>query len=266
MACLTSAKNRCSNNGTAKRLFAILAVGSLAAVAVSIFTIRTYRSHQPPPPPEPLSKMSAKRLQSHAADNGVMGGARAAEQTMTVSITTSSDQRASVSPDPINDSTSAVRFVRIRSEAPQPTKDKAMTDALEVARQKIVEHLKALDPPVKALPTLDDVRHKYLKPESVVEVQPTESVKAAWVESKLEPNRLWVEIDVEVTDEHVRELRAKDRMGSMGWFAAGAFVLLAAVFGFLRFDAWTRGYLTAIIAAIAAALAGGGLALLAFVR
>jgi len=258
-------KNR-SNRGTFKRLFAILGVGTAAAIAVAIFNVRSERSVQPPPRPEPLSKMSAKRLQLHSADNGVMGGARAAEQTMTVSITTTTDRAPSITPDPINDSTTSARFARIRSETPHKTKDKAMSDALEVARQKIVDHLKQLDPPVVAAPTIDDVRHKYLKPESVVEVLPTENVKAAWVESKLEPNRMWVEIDVEVTDDHVRELRAKDRFGSIGWVAAGAFVLLTALFGFLRVDAWTRGYLTTILAVVAAGLAGGGLALLAFAR
>lgn len=256
-----------AGSGFAKRILVILAVGTVAAVAMTFFFRSSRSAPQPPPPPEAMARMSPKKLQSHAADNGVMGGARAAEQTMAVSITTTTTEPThAVAPDPIGDSTTAVRFVRIRSESPQPSKDKAMNDALLVARQKIVDHLRSLDPPVETIPTLDDVRNKYVKPESVVEVQPTEAVRTAWAESKLEPNRMWVEIDVEVTDNHVRELRAKDRITSAGWISAGVFLLVATLFGFLRLDAWTRGYLTTFLGLGAAALAGGGLALLAFMR
>ncbi len=255
------------SHGTAKRLLVILAIGAAAAVAVTLVgSRRGFREPQPPPLPKAMAKMSPKQLQSHASDNGVMGGAHAADKTMAVSITKTTAANVAVQPDSIGGAKAGVQFVHIRSEFPHPSKEKALNDALAIARLKVIDHLRNLDPPVLAEPTLDDVRTKYMKPKSDVEIQPSKDDQAAFAKDGLEANRVWVEIDVEVTDTQVRELRSHERTGTAGWIAAGAFLLLGTLFAFLRFDAWTRGYLTTILAVCAAALAGGGLAFLAFVR
>jgi len=254
--------------GTAKRLLIILALSAAAAVVVALVnTSHSSREPVPPPPPEPMAKMSPKKLQSHASDNGVMGGAHAADKTMAVSISrTTTESTVAIQPDSLGHGPTGVKFVHIRSTFPHPSKEKALNDALAIARDKVIEYLRNLDRPVLAEPTLEDIRTKYMNPESIVEVKPTEAEQEDLKSAKLEADRVWVEIDVEVTEDHIRELRSQERTTSAGWIGAAAFLLLGSLVAFLRFDAWTKGYLTTILALSAAALAGGGLAFLAFMR
>ncbi|MGL6097397.1 MAG: hypothetical protein ACRC7O_16550, partial [Fimbriiglobus sp.] len=64
---------------------------------------------------------------------------------------------------------------------------------------------------------------------------------------------------VEVTADQVRELRSKARVGAAGRAVALAFTALLAGFAFLRFDTWTKGYLTAGLGAAAVGLLLAGL-------
>ena len=78
-------------------------------------------------------------------------------------------------------------------------------------------------------------------------------------------NRVYVEYDVEVTADQVRELRSQERSRS----ALRVIGVLAAValagFLFLRADEWTKGYLTSWLAIAAVVLAGGAAAAFLFV-
>jgi hypothetical protein len=271
---------RCSVHKSAagKRVFWILVVGLIAAAVISTSTGSSRRKpHSVSPPPQPASMrdMSARRLQTYAADSAVLGGANAGQRefaalrqaekadppTVPVSVIEPAAVTAS-SPAPDANAGKhrpAIKF-RVRSEAPHASKEKALADALAVARFQLAEKLITLDPPVRALPTVEQVRAEYIRPESVVEVQPKPEDKAEWKARGLDENRVWVDVDVEVSDDQVRQLRSVGRLEKTAVVSAVAFVLVLGLFGFLRLDAWTKGYLTTVIgvgvvAAVVAAMA-----------
>lgn len=161
-----------------------------------------------------------------------------------------------------------IRVAGVKSRSPQTTPEKALTDALEAARDEIMHKLRALDPPVYAKPSLAKVRSEYLKKDSIVEEHPTEAVKAEWKANKLDTNRSWVIIDCELTEKQVQRLRANDRVND-GLRGAGlVMVLCIAAYGFLRVDAWTKGYLTIWLAVAATLLVLGtaAIAVMDFLR
>jgi hypothetical protein len=154
----------------------------------------------------------------------------------------------------------AIRITGIRSDKPQSTSEKALADAIQMAQVEIMRALQKLDPPVMAKPTLTKIRYEYLRKDSIREIQPTAEQKEKFAKEKLDANRLWVEIDVALSESQVQQLRASERVNDG---IRGAGVLLAvilAAFGFLRVDAWSKGYLTHWLA-IAAVVAVGAAAL-----
>jgi hypothetical protein len=276
--------------GLGKRLLWIFVVGLIAAAVISMSTGRTERRPASPPPgPEPMAHMQAKRLQSHAAENAVVAGANAAHKALAAARLAEEENADPNRTMPINTvvepdrpdliisvrtgseassgkAQPAIRITRIRSNHPQPTREKALNDAMVEAQKLISERLQSLDEPILHYPTLEAVRNTYLRPESVTEIplkpEDQEALKAA----KIDHNRVFVEIDVELSEDQVRELRSAGRVESSGVIVAVAFVLVLALFGFLRLDAWTKGYLTAGIGIAMAAAAGGALALLFLTR
>jgi hypothetical protein len=276
--------------GLGKRLVWILVIGLITAAVISLSTGRTERrSAAPPPGPEPMAGMSAKRLQTHAAENGIVAGAGAAQKalaaariaeeraadpnqtahinsvvapnrTSVVSVSRSDPEDVRGKPKP------AIRITRVRSNAPHPTQAKALNDALVEAQSRIAERLRSLDEPIHQVPPVEVIRTEYLKPDSVAEL-PLKAEDRAELEAKgIDSNRVWVEIDVELSESQVRQLRSTSRLEGTGLIAGVAFVLVLALFGFLRLDAWTKGYLTAGIGIAVAAAAGGALALLFLTR
>ena len=278
---------RCSIHKSAagKRVFWILVVGLIVAAVISTSTAssrRKPRSISPPPPPEPMARMSAKRLQAHAADNAVLGGATAGQRevaalrqaedanphppTIPVNAVVEDPPAAVVAAPPHEASTPgkpkpAIR-IRARSENLYASKEKALADALIVARLRLAEQLGNLDPPVHTLPTIEQIKAEYLRPESVTEIQPPTDLKKELAARNLDTNGVFVEVDVEVSDDQVRQLRSVSRLEKTGVLAAGAFVLVLGLFGFLRLDAWTKGYLTTVIGVTIAAAVVGAMALL----
>ena len=87
-----------------------------------------------------------------------------------------------------------------------------------------------------------------------------------WRNDGLGENRQWAEVDVEVSDSQLRGLRGQQRTADGGLVAGTALAAFAALFGFLRLDGWTKGYLTTTLALAAAALVGGAVAFLEWVR
>ena len=66
-----------------KRVFHILVVGAVAAAFIAMFNdSESRRGVTSPPEPERLDRMSHRRLTNHVADNGVIGGALAAEKKL----------------------------------------------------------------------------------------------------------------------------------------------------------------------------------------
>jgi hypothetical protein len=276
--------------GAGKRILHVLAVGVVVAVGVSMFRDRSDRSVATPPRPKPMAGMSPRNLQAHAADNGIAAGAAAARRALAApavspenetgpgrtvlvktTVTRNPDPARMAAPDsPRPDSASGkpepAIALRVRSDGAHPSRERAINDALLLAAAQIEKHLAALDPPITANVTADQVRADYLRPDSIRDIPPTPADKAAWEEQGIDTDRLWVEIDVEVSEDQVRQLRAEQRLGSAGMVGAVAFVLVLAVYGFLRLDAWTRGYLTGSLAVGIAAVAGIAVAVVFLVR
>lgn len=234
---------------------------------------------QPTPlPPREVdpTKASLKELQAGTAQSAVAAGANAGQKMLVATnapvavkavepVAEPSIFKTAVTivrHDAAAESKSGplIRITGIRSDKPQANRERALTDALQVAQTRIQEQLLQLDPPVQAKPTLATIRHDYLKNNSVREVLPTAEEKEKLKASGIDANRLWVSLDVELTDAQVQTLRSGDRV-SDGLRGSGIlFTLIAAVYGFLRLDLLTKGYFTAwlaVLAAILVALATG---------
>ncbi|WP_149110008.1 undecaprenyl-diphosphate phosphatase [Limnoglobus roseus] len=154
----------------------------------------------------------------------------------------------------------AVRLPAIRSSKPHTSKEAALTDALTVARTELMKQLDQLDPPIHARPWLVKMKTEYVKGE-VRPVPPTDEEKTAIKANGLNPNVYWVEIDLELTEDQVQQLRSTERVTDAFRGGAILFAFLAAIYGFLRLDQWTKGYLTMWLG-LAAGLAVGGVAML----
>lgn len=154
----------------------------------------------------------------------------------------------------------AVRLPGIRSSKPHTTKEAALTDALTVGRTELMKQLEQLDSPIHARPWLVKMKSEYVKGD-VREIPPSDKEKELIKANGLNPNVRWVEIDLELTEDQVQQLRSTERVTDA--FRVGALVVafLAAVYGFLRLDQWTKGYLTLWLG-LAAGLAVGGVAML----
>lgn len=153
----------------------------------------------------------------------------------------------------------------VRSEAPYTTEAEAEEDALRVAADRIEQKLRELSPPIRYRPSLVVVKNEYIRRDSRAVRAPSPEEAALLKETGYSAERVYVEYDIELTAEQVRELRSQDRVID-GLRVLGG-VLGVAVFGFLflRLDEWTKGYLTSWLGVGAALLAGGVAAALAFV-
>lgn len=279
--------------GTGRRVALILVACGITAGIVSLVSAPATRSIAPPPPPQLMGRMSAPRMQEYAADNAVVQGALAADKEL---IALRRERHSNSDPmtdphvvvraaDPVGTrrvsmsavgtlprdpaamrSPAAIHLAQVRSKSPHETRERALDDALTMARDRLLAEFREADPPVHATPSTDDVRAKYLRADSVTEVLPAQDVQDAWKAANLDPNRVWVEVDVEVTADQLRELRAGYRLGWTAWVVAAILVMVVVVHGFLRVDAWTKGYLTTALALAAAAAAGGGMALIYLLR
>ena len=167
---------------------------------------------------------------------------------------------------PLRPGAPAVIRERVVSAIPYATEAEAEEDALTQARDLVEQKLAALDPPVRYKPSIGEVRSEFVRKDSRTVRQPSEEEKATFVRYELpNTNLVYVEYDVEVTADQVRELRSQERV-SGGLRVLGILVTVAlAGFLFLRADEWTKGYLTHWLALGAAVLAGGAAAALIFV-
>jgi hypothetical protein len=159
--------------------------------------------------------------------------------------------------------------IRERVVSPlSPTEAEAEEEALALACEVVKQKLAALDPPVPHKPSLGEVKGEFLRKDSRV-VRPPDAAEKERLKPYLSAehlaNLVYVEYDVEVTAEQVRELRAQERV-SIGLRVVGMLLAVAlAGFLFLRADEWTKGYLTRWLALGAVTLAGGAAAALFFV-
>ena len=162
------------------------------------------------------------------------------------------------------------------NQLPGASEAEAEADALAAAQDVIEKRLGELDPPVKYRPTANEVKNEFARRDTRVSLKLGDvrgdendprarraaALRAMYVQqfghSADEVARMaYVEFQVEVTVDQVRELRTRDRLADalrvLGLVSAAA----VAGYSFLRLDQWTRGHLTRWLAIAAAALAGG---------
>lgn len=225
-----------------------------AIVAASGCGVR-YDSPASAPKVVDVKRASPKEIREYTANNGVIAGAKVG-QAMLPPVPTLPAFQHEIAVAPKAPVASSTIRAHVKSEKPYTRKEAALTDALTVARIEVMKQLEMLDPPVHARPSMVAMRNDYLRKDSVVEKNPTDSERAEWIANKLDPNRLWVEIDVELNDDQIQRLRSSERV-NIGFRVGGIiFVMALAISGFLRLDEWTRGYLTVWLAVGAFAIVG----------
>jgi hypothetical protein len=157
---------------------------------------------------------------------------------------------------------------RVVSSVPYPTEAEAKKDALALACEVVERRLAALDPPVRYRPSVAEVEAEFLPKDSHTVRPPNEKEQKLLDESgvvKPGEKRVYVEFDVEVTADQIRELRSQERVSAGLRLLGGVLAVALVGFLFLRADEWTKGYLTSWLAVGAVALAGGAAAALILV-
>ena len=246
----------CGTSVAVKRVGWTLAACGAVALVVSL---TTNTGPKRPPPPEQLGSMSVKRVTEHVADNAIVGAALAAERAAAARDGAPDPRRVPVSYTPTTRVESqAIRLTAVRSRDAHLTVDAARADAVEQAREQIATRLARLDPPITRLPSAESVRDHYVKPGEFRTVQPDEGLKAEWVKAKLEPGRVWVEVDAEVTPKQLQQLRGEERTVGVAKVVGAIVLVLVGLAGFFRLDALTKGHLTPAIAVGVAALGAAG--------
>ncbi|MCI0701572.1 MAG: hypothetical protein L0241_10860 [Planctomycetia bacterium] len=153
---------------------------------------------------------------------------------------------------------------RVVSTMPYLTEKEADDDALAQACDTVERKLAQLDPPVRYKPSVAEVQTEFIRKDSRTVRPPDDEEKATFVSYGLPGNLVYVEYDVEVTADQVRELRAQERVSASLRILGGLLAVVLAGFLFLRADEWTKGYLTSWLALGAIALAGGATVALIF--
>jgi len=255
------------------RTFWILAVAGFAA-----FCLWQYHGASEvvaPPTVKPLARMSARDASQQVSIEGILGGARAGQEiiakrpsnpnreTPTVYISTAAgsslhnDPKVYVSNIQGNHPHVAVRLERVRSEGAYRTREEAIADACRVARGRLVDVLRGLQPSIEWLPPDLSIQNEYMLANSVREIAPDADTKARWVANGLESDRIWVELDIEVSEDQLRALRGKQRITSISWYVGGLFAFLLAWLLFVKLDGYTKGYLTYTLLTLAIVASGG---------
>lgn len=145
------------------------------------------------------------------------------------------------------------------------TEAEAEEETLALAREKVEQYLARLDPPLRHAPSLGEVKAEFIRKDSRTVRPPTAAERAQYAAAEWPSNVVFVEYDIEITADQVRELRAQDRAASALRIVGIVLVVALAGFLFLRADEWTKGYLTRWLAFAAVLLAGGTAAALIFV-
>ena len=251
-------RGRCGTSMAVKRVGWTLAACGAVALVVSL---TTSTGPKRPPPPEHLGGISPKRVTEHVADTAIVGAALAAERAAAARDGAPDPRRVPVGHNPATRVESqAIRLTAVRSRDAHLTIDAAKADAVEQARDQLATRLLRLDSPITRLPSAETVRDSYVKSGEVRTIQPDEGLKAEWVKAKLEPGRVWVEVDVEVTPKQLQQLRGEERTVGVARVVGAIVLVLVGVAGFFRLDTLTKGHLTPALGVGVAALGAAGVA------
>lgn len=238
------------------RILAIMGVVCVAALIITRSDMRPDRVVMPPGPVK-IAKSSPRDLQA-SEFNGIEGGARAGQaalahaervkpqpaQAGTVFVSAeTTDPNATVTKADPQHPKAAIRIVGVQSDKAYTNREDALRDARQTARQRLAEVLQSLDPPVQVLPSDEQIASDYIVANSAKDVPPSPEIKEAWVAGKVDANRQWATVDIEVSESQLRGLRGKQRLIDLGWVLGGVFAVLGAGYGVLKLDAVTKNYL-----------------------
>lgn len=120
----------------------------------------------------------------------------------------------------------------------EKTKDKARESAIRAAVEKLHSYLLDQRPQVHPMPTTEMVRSMLLNEQEKVTEEPIVN------ENGQTETMYRITVAVRVEDEHVRELRSRERSGDALWILAGLAALAGTLAMFFKVDSWTKGYLT----------------------
>lgn len=156
---------------------------------------------------------------------------------------------------------------RVESSIPYVKESEAEEDALSIARDAIEKRLAELDPPVHYRPTLHEIRTEFVRKDSRTIREQTEEQRKVFQKEGFDMTQklVYIDYDVDVTADQIRELRTRDRVVLLLRFVTAFCCVSFAGFLFLRADEWTKGYLTRWLACAAVVLGGGAVAALCFV-
>ena len=241
------------------RLFRAIPV--VAVVCVGAFLASRFAA-KPDPQPLPvkrsLAAVKTRDLAQYTTDMAVGGGATAGVRAAGESKRLTASALTPADPEVVP-SAAGVEVRGVRSVDPFVLpRDHAQAEAEAVgeARRLLAEKgylpgRAAADTPLEVLASRD--------------VPYPEELKPKLREAGLDEDRGWVEVDVKLTHDTLRAERAKGRTAEVGFWFGTAFLVLLAGYGFLRLDMWTKGYLTAAVGLVVAAVAVGGVLALGLV-
>ncbi len=216
----------------------------------------------------PKAQIARKQAEAYVVD-AVNGAAEAQQRSATqgrffVSTPTPVEPMPWVTTPPTPEPTPLPRFQpkvvireKVTTDVPFSTESKAEEEALRLAQQRIKERLESLDPPVHHTPSLTVVKNEYIRRDSRNVRRPGPKELERWADEGYTGDQVYVEYEVEITADQVRELRTQDRLGSTLRLFSGIVAIALGGLLFLRLDDWSKGYLTSWLAFLAAALVGG---------
>jgi hypothetical protein len=200
-------------------------------------------------------------------------GGRVSIDRKTWHVTVGSGKSAKAAPDanaaaepprkprlPVRPGSPVVLSEKVASTLPYPTEEEAEEDALEQARAAVERKLGELDPPIRHTPSVGEAKAEFVRADSRTLRHPDANEKAALAHAGVTAELVYVEYDVEVTADQVRELRSRQRLVPALRGFGGLLAVALAAFLFLRVDQWTGGALRVWLALGAVALAAGGVA------
>lgn len=228
---------------------------AMAIGAASITQFSRKPSAQPPRVAKPLSTLKPRDLQEQVAEQGILGGMRAGKEVLaaaknskTAVLIATIQKGEPIQNEPQVERTDhGYRVTGAWSQRlyvlPQD-EEAAKEDARHVALARLSEELGGLEPAV------EESGFRVVKPSP-------DQQKLLAANDEDGANRAWVVLDVQTSDEAIRAERSKARFGQIALWVGASFLVLLVGYGFLRLDLLTKGYLTTMLAVIAALIVGG---------
>ncbi len=146
---------------------------------------------------------------------------------------------------------------RVSNPYPLSNETDAEEEAIVAAAEVISQRLRELDPPVHYRPNVEEVKNDYLRRSSRTVRPVTPQERTDLERLGIEPNRVYVEYEVSMSAEQLRELRTRQRLIDAFQIAPVLYGGLLIGYGFLRLDARTKGNRTRLLAVVSGLLAVG---------